>query len=42
MRACRVPGWLERLVLRETRRDRRLAWVLLGSLAYVSAWLVLH
>jgi len=37
-----MPPWLERLVQRQTRRDRRLAWVLLGSLAYLSAWLVLR
>lgn len=37
----RLPAWLERLVMRETRRDQRLAWVLLGSVAYVSAWFVL-
>jgi hypothetical protein len=38
---ARFPAWLERLVLRETRRDRRLVWVLLGSVAYLSAWFVL-
>ncbi len=38
----RLPAWLDRLIRRETRRDRRLSWVLVASLAYLSAWLVLQ
>lgn len=31
-----------RLLRVETGRDRRLAWALLGSLSYLSGWLVLR